>query len=85
MQLYYSKRRHAFKEAGDSSSLKKMHIPIPKPRSSFLSVACPNCGKESVVYSHTTSDVKCKNCKTVIAEKTGSRAVLHSKEFKKLD
>ncbi len=85
MQLYYSKTRHASKKAGDSSSMKKMHIPIPKPRSSFLSVACPNCGKESVVYSHTTSDVKCKNCKTVIAEKTGSRAVLHSKEFKKLD
>ena len=65
--------------------MKKEHIPIPQPRSSFLSVACPNCGKESVVYSHTTSDVKCKNCKTVIAERTGSRAVLHSKEFKKLD
>ncbi len=84
MQLHDSERRHAFKEAGDSS-MKKKHIPIPKPRSSFLSVACPNCGKEIVVYSHTTSDVKCKNCKTVIAEKTGSRAVLHSKEFKKLD
>lgn len=85
MQLYYSKTRYAFKKAGDSSSMKKRYIPIPKPMSSFLSVACPNCGKESVVYSHTTSDVKCKNCKTVIAEKTGSRAVLHSKEFKKLD
>lgn len=65
--------------------MKKLHIPIPKPRSSFLLVACPNCGKESVVYSHTTADIKCKTCKTLIAEKTGSSALLHSKQFKKLD
>jgi small subunit ribosomal protein S27e len=84
MQLHDSERRNAFEEAGDSG-LKKMHIPVPKPRSSFLSVACPNCGKETVIFSHTTTDVKCKNCKTVIAERTGSRAVLRSKEFKKLD
>ena len=65
--------------------MKKTHIPVPKPRSSFLLIACPNCGKESVVFSHTTTDVKCKNCKTPLAEKTGSRALLRSKEFKKLD
>lgn len=84
MQLHDSEAWHAFKEAGDSG-MKKMHIPVPKPRSNFLLVACPNCGKETVVFSHTTTDIKCKTCKTLIAEKTGSRAMLHNKEFKKLD
>lgn len=84
MQLYYSEAWYAFKETGDSG-MKKMHIPVPEPRSSFLLIACPNCGKESVVFSHTTTDIKCKNCKTPIAEKTGSRAMLHNKQFKKLD
>lgn len=84
MQLHDSKVWYAFKETGDSS-MKKMHMPVPKPRSSFLLIACPNCGKENVVFSHTTTDVKCKACKTLIAEKTGSRAMLHNKEFKKLD
>jgi small subunit ribosomal protein S27e len=65
--------------------MKRTHIPIPKPKSSFLLIACPNCGKEVVVYSHTTTDIKCKTCKTSIAEKTGSRAMLRNKEYKKLD
>ncbi len=65
--------------------MRKVHLPVPKPRSSFLLVACPNCGRETVVYSHTTIDVKCKTCKTPIAEKTGSRAMLHNNQFKKLD
>ncbi|MFQ5970520.1 MAG: 30S ribosomal protein S27e [Nitrososphaerales archaeon] len=65
--------------------MKRAHIPVPKPRSSFMYVQCPNCGKENIVFSHTTTDIHCKSCKTLIAEKTGSRARMHSKEFKKLD
>lgn len=65
--------------------MKKTHTLIPKPRSQFLLVACPKCGKESIVFSHTTSDVLCKACNTLIAEKTGSGAILHSKIFKRLD
>ena len=84
MQLHDSEVWHAFKEIGDSG-MKKMHMPIPTPKSNFLRVTCQNCGKEIVVFSHTTTEIKCKNCKTLIAESTGSRAKLHSKEFKKLD
>ena len=64
--------------------MKKMHIPIPEPRSRFLSVKCEQCGKENIVFSHTTIDIKCKSCKSIIAERTGSRARLFSKEFKEL-
>jgi small subunit ribosomal protein S27e len=65
--------------------MKKMHALVPKPSSSFLLVACPKCGKEVVVFSHTTIDVRCKDCGELIAEKTGSKAFLHSKNFKRLD
>lgn len=65
--------------------MKKMHIDVPRPKSSFLLVTCSKCGKETMMYSHTTIDVRCKGCNEIIAEKTGSRARLHSKEFKRLD
>ncbi|MFQ5941250.1 MAG: 30S ribosomal protein S27e [Nitrososphaerales archaeon] len=62
-----------------------MHISVPEPRSNFLSVRCQQCGKDNIVYSHTTLDIKCNSCNSIIAEKTGSRARLYSKEFKTLD
>jgi len=65
--------------------MKKTHTLVPKPSSSFLLAACPKCGKEAVVFSHTTKDVRCKACDELIAEKTGSKAILHSKNFKRLD
>ncbi|MEE8133163.1 MAG: 30S ribosomal protein S27e [Nitrososphaerales archaeon] len=65
--------------------MKKLHIPIPKPRSNCLSIKCAQCGKETIVFTHTNIDIKCKSCTAIIAERTGSRAKLFSKEFKQLD
>lgn len=65
--------------------MKKMHIPVPKPKSKFLSVKCEQCGAENIVFSHTTIDRKCKSCNASIAESTGSRAKIFSKEVKELD
>ncbi|MEM3083623.1 MAG: 30S ribosomal protein S27e [Nitrososphaerales archaeon] len=64
--------------------MKKMHIPVPEPRSRFLSVKCEQCGKENIVFSHTTVDVKCKACNAIIAESSGSKAILFSKDVKEL-
>lgn len=65
--------------------MRKMHVPVPEPRSKFLSVTCEQCGKENIVFSHTTVDIKCKSCSSIIAERTGSRAKIFSKEVKTLD
>lgn len=66
-------------------SNKKKHIPIPEPRSNFLSVKCKQCSKENIVFSHTTIDIKCKSCNAIIAERTGSRAKLFSEGIEILD
>lgn len=47
---------------------------IPKPRSSFLRVRCPDCGNEQVVFSHVATMVHCNICGAVLAEPTGGKA-----------
>jgi small subunit ribosomal protein S27e len=65
--------------------MKREGIMIPKPRSNFLSVACPKCGEKAVVFSHTTTDVKCKSCGELVAEKSGSKASILGKVLGALD
>lgn len=47
---------------------------IPKPRSSFLRVRCPDCGNEQIVFSHVASLVHCNICGALLAEPTGGVA-----------
>jgi len=49
---------------------------LPRPRSKFLRVKCPNCGNEQVVFSQATSVVKCNICSAVLAEPTGGKATI---------
>jgi small subunit ribosomal protein S27e len=65
--------------------MKRELIPIPKPRSSFLLVKCPNCGEERVFFTHTTTPIKCRVCGALLAEPTGGRAVLHAPVIRRLD
>ena len=58
---------------------------IPKPRSAFLSVHCGKCGEKAVVFSHTTSDISCKSCGELLAEKSGSKAAILGKVLGALD
>lgn len=47
---------------------------IPKPKSHFLRVKCPDCGNEQIVFSHTSNPIHCKVCGALLAEPTGGRA-----------
>ena len=47
---------------------------IPKPRSSFLRLRCPDCGNEQIVFSHAASLVHCNICGALLAEPTGGIA-----------
>jgi small subunit ribosomal protein S27e len=58
---------------------------IPKPRSSFLSVQCEKCGEKTIVFSHTTSNISCKSCGELLAECSGSRAIILGKVLEALD
>ncbi len=46
---------------------------IPKPKSYFLRIRCPDCGNEQLIYSHPTNIVKCNICKTILATPTGGK------------
>ncbi len=49
---------------------------IPKPRSKFLRVKCPDCGNEQLVFSHATTAVHCNVCGAILAEPAGGKATV---------
>ena len=65
--------------------MKRESIMIPKPKSSFLSIQCPKCNEKAIVFSHTTSDIACKSCGEILAEKSGSKAAILGKVLSALD
>ncbi len=65
--------------------MRKSRDPIPKPRSSFLLVKCPDCGEERIVFSSSTKEVGCRGCGRKLSESRGGRAVILGPILKKLD
>ncbi len=53
---------------------------IPKPRSYFLRVKCPDCGNEQVVFSRAAVVVRCNICGTALAEPTGGKTKIKGEE-----
>jgi small subunit ribosomal protein S27e len=51
---------------------------MPKPRSVFLQVKCPDCGNEQTIFSHVATVVRCNICGATLAEPTGGKAELKS-------
>ncbi len=65
--------------------MKRSREPIPRPRSSFLQVKCPDCGEERVVFSASTKDVGCRGCGRKLVESLGGKARILGTVVKKLD
>ena len=65
--------------------MKKENILIPKPKSKFLSVQCPECQEKMIIFSHTTIDIPCKSCGKLIAVKRGGKARILGKLLAALD
>lgn len=49
---------------------------LPRPRSKYLRVKCPDCGNEQVVFNQATNKVKCNVCSAVLAEPRGGKAAI---------
>ena len=49
---------------------------LPRPKSKFLRVKCPDCGNEQIVFSNATSTVKCNICSAILAEPTGGKTTI---------
>jgi len=59
--------------------MKKDHILIPTPKSSFQKIKCGECSEEQIVYSHNTIDVICNSCGNILAKPIGSKSRIHGK------
>jgi small subunit ribosomal protein S27e len=66
-------------------NMRRANIMIPKPRSAFLSVQCDKCGEKAVVFSHTTTNINCKSCGELLAERSASLAIINGKVLAALD
>jgi len=58
---------------------------IPKPRSRFLKVQCPECGNEQVIFGCPATVVKCIACGRVIAEPRASKGLIKAKILEVLE
>jgi len=65
--------------------MKRENILVPKPRSNFISVQCEKCGARAVIFSHTTSEIKCSGCGETLATSSGSKALIAGKVIGVLD
>ncbi len=52
---------------------------IPRPKSCFNKVKCPNCGAERIIFDHTTTPIACKICNQELARPTGGKAIIFGK------
>ena len=83
MQQGGHEERNQAKEGGDLG-LKRGREPIPKMRSTFIQVKCPDCGEERIVFSNSAKDVGCRGCGRKLAESRGGKAVVLAQITKKL-
>lgn len=50
----------------------------------FILVKCGSCGEQTICYSHSQSDMKCKGCAELILKSTGGAAELVNKARSKV-
>ncbi|NHJ31639.1 MAG: 30S ribosomal protein S27e [Asgard group archaeon] len=55
---------------------------IPRPKSEFIQVECPDCNKVQKVFSHSSTEVKCLVCNCVLATPAGGKCKIHGKVIK---
>lgn len=58
---------------------------VPKPRSKFLRVKCPDCGNEQIIFSHASNKVRCNVCGALLAEPRGGKASIRGEIVAVLD
>ena len=61
------------------------NILIPKPNSAYLNIECSKCQEKNIIYSHTTSNIYCKSCNELLAERSGGKAKINGNLLNTLD
>ena len=83
MQQRGHEERYQTAKGGDCG-LKRGREPIPRMRSTFLQVKCPDCGEERILFSNSAKDVGCRGCGRKLAESRGGKAIVLAQVTKKL-
>ena len=65
--------------------MRREREPIPKTRSEFLLVKCPDCNEERIVFSNSAKDIGCRGCGRKLAERTGGKVRVDAQVIKRLD
>jgi small subunit ribosomal protein S27e len=63
----------------------KENILIPKPNSAYLNIECSKCQEKIIIYSHTTSNIYCKSCNELLAERSGGKAKINGNLLNSLE
>ena len=61
---------------GEDNGVSEWDALLPRPRSTFVRVKCPDCGNEQVIFNNVSSVVKCSVCWAVLAEPTGGKSAV---------
>ncbi len=51
---------------------------VPKPRSKFLKVKCPDCSNIQILFNKSAIEVKCQVCGATLARPSGGKAELRA-------
>ncbi len=65
--------------------MKRTNILIPTPQSHYHKVKCTQCQESTIVYSHSTRDIKCKSCQELLVQKTGGKSHILGEILETLD
>jgi small subunit ribosomal protein S27e len=52
---------------------------IPKPKSEFLKVECPDCNKVQRIFNHASTEVRCLVCNCLLAKPSSGKATILGK------
>ena len=58
---------------------------IPRPKTKFLRVKCPGCGKEQIIFSAASTKVCCLACNTEFGKTGASKVKLNAKVIRELE
>jgi ribosomal protein S27E len=83
MQQGGHERRNQVKKGGDSY-MRREREPIPKTKSEFFLVKCPDCDEERILFSNSAKDVGCRGCGRKIVESKGGKSVVQATLVKRL-
>jgi len=56
--------------------MRREREPIPRQKSAFLMIRCPDCKEERIMFSASTKDISCRSCGLKLAESKGGKALL---------